>query len=95
MRVSVQRHARKLDGRRGAPGGELVLENQEVEHVEAAVAGEVGANIARGEEVLKLQKIEDIKAAITGEIGAALGPRRGRKGEAGRGRHEYVLPRSH
>src|SRR5690606_3727104 len=50
---------------------ELVLEGEEVEEGEFAVAVEVGAKVPRGVEVLEGQEVEEGEFAIAVEIGAA------------------------
>ena len=58
-------------GINSAACSELVLERQEVEDVQRAIAVEIGAQISAGEEVLELQEVEDGQGAIAIEIGPA------------------------
>jgi eukaryotic-like serine/threonine-protein kinase len=59
-----------------AAGGELVLEAQEVEEVQAAAAIAVGVGIAGGEGVLEAQEVEEVKLATLIAVGVAGGCRR-------------------
>src|SRR5690606_18146275 len=60
---AVEGPARCAPGRRcdrsRTAGGKLVLEGQEIEEVEHAVAGEVGPENSRGEKVLKGEEVEE------------------------------------